>query len=203
MNRLKTSCSNSRSRRCLSSFVPSVGVARACVSPRVNSAEPCTRGSTPTSHVICANLVERAAIGTAAANQHIVAEDALAQSLERAIGELASYRPRRRYGRQDLGLDRVHEARSFRAWGASRCPARRAAARRIFAVICLIQRFVERRRLHLPPSSASTRRAQVPNAAMILLDLAVAELERIGDGILGNFERARFNHHDRISASPR
>ena len=35
--------------RCSSSLVPSVAVTSACVSPRVNSAEPCVRGSTPTS----------------------------------------------------------------------------------------------------------------------------------------------------------
>ncbi len=35
--------------RCSSSLVPSVTVTSACVSPRVNSAEPCVRGSTPTS----------------------------------------------------------------------------------------------------------------------------------------------------------
>ena len=34
-----------------------------------------------------ANLIERAAIGTPAANQHVVAEDALAQPLERAISQ--------------------------------------------------------------------------------------------------------------------
>ena len=38
--------------RCSSSEVPSVTTARLWVSPRVNSAEPCVRGSTPTSQVI-------------------------------------------------------------------------------------------------------------------------------------------------------
>src|SRR5438132_3065138 len=37
---------------CMSSLVPSVTVASAWVSPLVNSAEPCTRGSRPTSQVI-------------------------------------------------------------------------------------------------------------------------------------------------------
>ena len=37
---------------CSSSPVPSVATTSACVSPRVNSAEPCVRGSTPTSATI-------------------------------------------------------------------------------------------------------------------------------------------------------
>ena len=37
---------------CASRPVPSVVVTSACVSPRVNSAEPCVRGSTPVSTVI-------------------------------------------------------------------------------------------------------------------------------------------------------
>ena len=52
--------------RCSSSLVPSVTVTSAWVSPRVNSAEPWVRGSTPTSTIDLADLVERAAIGTAA-----------------------------------------------------------------------------------------------------------------------------------------
>src|SRR5438132_587753 len=43
---------SSASIRCSSSLVPRVTTARACVSPRVNSAEPCARGRMPTSHVI-------------------------------------------------------------------------------------------------------------------------------------------------------
>ncbi len=37
----------SASMRCSSRAVPSVATTSACVSPRVNSAEPCVRGSTP------------------------------------------------------------------------------------------------------------------------------------------------------------
>ena len=40
------------STRCSSRPVPSVTVIRACVSPRWNTAEPCTRGSTSTWHSI-------------------------------------------------------------------------------------------------------------------------------------------------------
>jgi hypothetical protein len=37
---------------CSSAEVPSVVTTSACVSPRVNSAEPCVRGRMPTSQVI-------------------------------------------------------------------------------------------------------------------------------------------------------
>ena len=43
--------------RCSSSTLPSVVVTSACVWPRVNSAEPWTRGSTPTSQVIGRTVV--------------------------------------------------------------------------------------------------------------------------------------------------
>ena len=52
MKRLEVSVRSNISMRCSSSLVPSVTVTRACVSPRVNSAEPCVRGSTPTSQSI-------------------------------------------------------------------------------------------------------------------------------------------------------
>ena len=42
--------------RCSSSLVPSVAVTSACVSPRVKSAEPCVRGSSPTSMSMLADL---------------------------------------------------------------------------------------------------------------------------------------------------
>ena len=42
----------SASMCCASWLVPSVVVTSACVSPRVKSAEPCVRGSTPASQVI-------------------------------------------------------------------------------------------------------------------------------------------------------
>ena len=56
---------------CVSSEVPSVTVTRAWVSPRVKSAEPWVRGSTPTSLVMCADLVEAAAVEAAAVLQDL------------------------------------------------------------------------------------------------------------------------------------
>ncbi len=67
--------------RCASSVVPSVAETSAWVSPRVKSAEPCTRGRTPVSIVICADLVEGAVIGADAVVENLLAEDVLAQQL--------------------------------------------------------------------------------------------------------------------------
>ena len=53
MNDFVVSCATSiESMRCSSRVVPSVTDTSACVWPRVNSAEPCVRGSHPTSQVI-------------------------------------------------------------------------------------------------------------------------------------------------------
>src|SRR5208283_896794 len=57
MNFLKRSPS-SASIFCSSEEVPSVTVASAWVSPRVNTAEPCVRGSTCTSALICRMSVD-------------------------------------------------------------------------------------------------------------------------------------------------
>ena len=67
---------SSISMRCSSSLVPSVAVTSACVSPRVNSAEPWVRGSMPTS--IDDRAGSRRTRGHrdgAAFVQHLVAED--------------------------------------------------------------------------------------------------------------------------------
>ena len=53
----------------------------ACVSPRWKMAEPCVRGSTPTSQVIGADLLGTAAVD-ALAFEDQVADDALFQGLE-------------------------------------------------------------------------------------------------------------------------
>src|SRR2546422_7778573 len=53
MNDFDVSCATSiESMRCSSLTVPSVTDTRACVCPRVNSADPWVRGSTPTSQLM-------------------------------------------------------------------------------------------------------------------------------------------------------
>ncbi len=60
----------------------------ACVSPRVNRAEPWVRGSAPDFAPDGANFVEFAAIGTAARIQHFIAENAFFQNVEELVGFL-------------------------------------------------------------------------------------------------------------------
>ena len=72
--------------RCSSSLVPSVTVTSACVSPRVKSAEPWVRGSTPASPQMARTSSKAAAIRTAVRVQHLVAEDPLLQSVEELAG---------------------------------------------------------------------------------------------------------------------
>ncbi len=69
-----------------SSEVPSVAVTRACVSPRVKSAEPWVRGRSPTSHVIGRICVEPAAVEAL-----LPVEDRLArQDLDEVVGGLGA-----------------------------------------------------------------------------------------------------------------
>ena len=73
---------SSTSRRCWSSAVPSVAVTSAWVSPRVNSAEPCVRGSIPTSQVIGRTWSNARLVGPLALLQNVVAEQPLFQLFE-------------------------------------------------------------------------------------------------------------------------
>ena len=84
---------------CSSWLVPSVVVTSACVSPRVNSAEPCVRGSTPTSQVMARMSLGGAAVDAAAGGQHQLAQVLLLGRFVRladlgaAIGERRSRAP--------------------------------------------------------------------------------------------------------------
>ena len=90
---------------CSSWPVPSVATTSACVSPRVNSAEPCARGSTPTSHDDRPHGLGVAAVDARLAFDDGAAHDLLLELLE----ELAGERALRLVGeeRGDLGLGGV------------------------------------------------------------------------------------------------
>ncbi len=90
---------SSASMICSSWPVPSVATQNACVSPRVNSAEPCARGSTPTSAMIGRTvLVSRPSMRHAGVEDG-VADDVGFQVLEQALGLL---------GVEPLGGQRLH-----------------------------------------------------------------------------------------------
>ena len=84
-----------------------------------------------------ANLVERAGIGTPAASQHIVAEDAFAQALERASSELSLSSSSSGIAARDFVLDGVYQAVAFRLRMLRRVRAHRAVSRRTACWICL------------------------------------------------------------------
>ena len=141
-----------------------------------------------------ADLVESACIRTALAREHIVAEDEFAQALESAGGELFLLEVFRRQRRVDFGLDGVYAAVAFglRILGGVRSVAQFLA---VLLLHLLVERFIERRRregnlrhVHLG--------LQFANGGNDLADFRVREFQRVGDGIFGNFQRARFHHDD-------
>ena len=68
---------------CSSSPVPSVATTSACVSPRVNSAEPWVRGSTPTCGEDRAHRRQVAAVDAAAVVEDVPAHDLGLRVVER------------------------------------------------------------------------------------------------------------------------
>ena len=72
---------------CSSRAVPSVATTIACVSPRVNSAEPCVRGSTPVRMRDRAHGARVAAVDARLAGEDLVADD-LRFQLEQEIVDL-------------------------------------------------------------------------------------------------------------------
>ena len=65
---------------CASRPVPSVVVTSACVSPRVNSAEPCVRGSTPVFTVIGRTVLHVAAVDARLAGEDAAADDVVLEA---------------------------------------------------------------------------------------------------------------------------
>ena len=75
------------SMRCTSDDGPSVATVSACVSPRVNSAEPWARGRRPTSTEIGRMVSEVAAVHADALVEHQLADDLLVQQAGQALRE--------------------------------------------------------------------------------------------------------------------
>ena len=101
----------------------------ACVWPRVNSAEPCVRGSRPTSIEIGADLVGAAAVRALLLDRDPLADDRLLELVERALGVARGTR------RTSSASGRRSTARASpprRPWsrpGARACPRPRSPRR--------------------------------------------------------------------------
>ena len=185
---------------CWSSAVPSVAVTSAWVSPRVNRQEPCVRGSTPTSIVIVADLVERAAVEALAALERLVAHDLLLQLLEDRLGVrlrrstsssgmLGDRAPSSTLSTVAVVLELVLDAHRVgeRSVGLALRPRGRTP--------CAIS-FVATSVFFLPACFAS---ASMP--ATISLIAACARLERLDHLLFRHFLRAGFDHHDAVLAA--
>ena len=93
----------SASMICSSRAVPSVATTSACVSPRVNSAEPCVRGSTPVRMRIGTHGARIAAVDARLAGQDLVADD-LRFEVEQHVAGVAAH-VGRRIGIDAFGVD--------------------------------------------------------------------------------------------------
>ena len=76
---------------CSSELVPSVTVHIACVSPRLKTAEPCTRGRTPTCAGDRADVVEVAAVGAHAGEDRFAGD--LLFDFDEDLADLLLLRP--------------------------------------------------------------------------------------------------------------
>ena len=145
-----------------------------------------------------ANLVEGAAIRTAACVQNVIAEDIFAEAFDGALGEGALFVHLLLGlfgdGLDDFFLQGINEVVALflgMLFGIESIVKLRAV---LFLEI-LVDGFVERdglddnfHRLEL--------RVQLLDGSDDFLDLRVAEFESVDDGLFGNFERAGFHHDD-------
>ena len=184
---------------CASSAVPSVQVTSACVSPRVNTAEPCVRGSTPVSIQIGRISSNLRPSRRTPRVEHLVAQDLFLQLLEDrlrvglpldfAFGHAPRRGPSSTWSTRLVVLELVADA--HRLGERARAPSLRPRGRSPWPIS-----FFATVSFFLPASFA---RSSI--AATICLIAACARLERLDDLLLGHFLRARFDHHEAVLAA--
>ena len=180
--------------------MPSVTVTSACVSPRVKTAEPCTRGSTPTSDQIGRISSNLRPSRRTPLLEHFVAQHFFLQlfedglrfdlPLDFALGNVGDEIVEHLIDRA-VAFELVAHAHGF------------AERHQHFLFDLAIERVVDflrsaPARFGLPASFAS--------ASIVIddaLDGGVAGLERLHDFLFGDFLRARFDHHEAILAARR
>ena len=184
---------------CWSSAVPSVAVTSACVSPRVNTAEPWVRGSTPTSIVI-------GRISSKARPSSRLPRSSASSRMTFSFSSLKIALASARRSRSVVG-----DARRSRS--ASTLSTRRVVLELVLDAHRLGERAVglrprPRARTSSPISFFSTcglllagLLRQRVDAGDDLLDRRVRVLERLDHLLLGHFLRARLDHHDRVLAA--
>src|SRR6266851_2708580 len=145
-----------------------------------------------------ANLVERAAIGTAAGVENVVAEDVFAEAFKGALGQgaLLVHLFLGFFGNRldDLILESVDEVVAFllgMLFGVHRVVEPVA----VFLLKILVDAFIERKGRDNDFFGLELG-VKFLDGGDDFLDLGVAELKGIGDGFFGNFERAGFHHDD-------
>jgi hypothetical protein len=94
----------SASMICSSRAVPSVATTSACVSPRVNSAEPCVRGSTPVRMRIGRTVRVSRTVDPRLARQDLLADDLRFESRTACCLRAGEHRARRRHRRIRVDL---------------------------------------------------------------------------------------------------
>ena len=131
--------------------------------------------------------------------QDVVAEIIFAQALEGALGEFAAVVIVFGNGGQHAGFHRIHQVIAFLldvfggVQGVVQALAKLLFDLRGESVVKRQWRHHHFRGLHLV--------VQLANGRDDLLDLLVAKAERLSNGILGDFYRARFHHDDGFLAA--
>src|SRR5579859_1952568 len=142
------------------------------------------------------NLVERAAIRTAAGVQNVIAEDVLAKALKGALGKGALFihflLGLFGDGLDDFILQFIDEVVAL-FFGVLLGVESVVQLRAILFLEVFVDRLVERERRDDNLDRLELR-VQLLNGGDNLLDLRVAKFESIDDGFFGDFERARFDH---------
>src|SRR5579872_1258426 len=144
------------------------------------------------------DLVEGAAIGTAASVENVIAEDIFAKALEGALGEGALFvhflLGLFGNGFDDLFLKGIDEVVAFVLRMLFRIESI-AELRAVLFVQIFVNPFIKRQRLDHDLYRFELR-VEFLDGGDDFLDLRVAELESVDDGFFGDFEGAGFDHDD-------
>ena len=196
MKRLSTSPINV-SMCWTSCLVPSVTMTNAWVSPRVNSDDPCVRGRTPASHVICPNIGRPAAVDAAAGRQHQLAQVLLLHRLIRVAHLGAALRELGRQRRLHLGPTRIQRGVALLFLADRHRLLDLLRRQRGHAVDD--DRILRRR--HELALGLADGRAQLLLQVQQRLRLLVRKHQGVDDDVLRHLGGSALDHHDRVAVA--